>query len=55
MNQETKKHKMEPRPFTTNSFEHKIFHFKNLINELTFRQTELSYDERRAKVIGKRA
>lgn len=43
---------MEIRPFSTQNFEQKLANFQFFISDITFRETELSCDERRTKILG---
>ena len=42
---------MEIRPFSTQNFEQKLENFQVYIGEITFRESELSSDERRTKIL----
>jgi hypothetical protein len=43
---------MEIRPFSTQNFDLKLQNFQNFIEEVTFKDSELSTDERRTKILG---
>ena len=43
---------MEIRPFSTQNFDQKLQNFQNFIEEVTFKDSELSTDERRTKILG---
>ena len=43
---------MEIRPFSTQNFDQKLQNFQNYIDEVTFKDSEFSTDERRTKILG---
>ena len=43
---------MEIRPFSTQNFDQKLQNFQNYIDDVTFKYSELSTDERRTKILG---